>query len=159
MNNLNERSRNLAQTIFENQFFRLDDDGKGKPRYFDVAAMEKYARRNLPIVRLKAEPDRAAKMLTAGTVNAEYVLELTGRPELAPILFCLGAGKNGGDLIVDGNHRYVAWTLAHHERGGGMMVPAFLFEQEDWSQFVVSKNLVPQLGLFDPAIGDLEAQK
>jgi hypothetical protein len=139
-----------ASSVPENQVFRLDDDGSGKPRYFYIPPMEDYARRNLPISLLKADCDRAKNMLDAGVVNAEYVIELTGRDALGPILLCVGAGKDGGDLIVDGNHRYVAWTLALHERGGEMVVPAFVLEQEEWADFVVPEEFIPQMGLLEP---------
>ena len=137
-------------SFFESQIFKLEDDGTGKARHFSIAPMVDFATRNLPVEAIKADPKRAGKMVESGSVNAEYVVYLTGRNDLAPIVLCLGAGKDGGDLIVDGNHRYVAWTLALHERGGAMIVPGFRLQREQWEQFVVPDDAVAQMCLLDP---------
>lgn len=139
----------------ENQIYRQDDDGTGKPRYFFVARMVEFARGNLPLNFVKADPARAERMVVDGVVDAAYVIAITGKERFAPIVVCLGAEMSGGDLLVDGNHRYVALTLAKHERGLSMEIPAFLIERQDWERFIVPDELITSMGLKDPASASL----
>jgi hypothetical protein len=136
----------------EKQVYCQHDAGTGKPRYFFVARMVEFARDNLPLAFVKADPVRAKRMVENGTVDAAYVLKLTAEEHLAPIVLCVGAEKDGGDLLIDGNHRYVAWTLAKKERGLEMSIPAFLVYPEDWTRFIVPDKVVSRLDLADPGV-------
>lgn len=143
-------------SFFDSQIFCQDDDGSGNPRYFAVAPMASFAKKHLLVSDVKADPNRAAAMIKERVVNVEHLARLTGKKGLEPIILCLGAEKNGGDLIIDGNHRYVVWTFGLKEAGRRMVVPAYLLEKELWEQFIVPADLVPQMGLSDPAIAKFE---
>lgn len=146
-------------SFFDSQIFCQDDDGSGNPRYFAVAPMVSFAKKYLTVSDVKADPNRAAAMIKERVVNVEHLARLTGKKGLEPIILCLGAEKSGGDLIIDGNHRYVVWTFGLKEAGRRMAVPAYLLEKEHWEQFIVPTHLVPRMGLSDPAIAKLEIGK
>lgn len=133
---------------FAKQIYRQPDDGHGRPRFFYVADMVKFAQKNLPVEGIKADLEKAIGLIKAGNVNPSHLkkVEFEG---FSPLVVCMDATADGKHLIVDGNHRYVAATISMKQQGINEAVPAYLLEREQWEQFIVPPNLVPQMGLTD----------
>lgn len=132
------------------QVFCQDDDGSGSPRYYDIAAMEKWARQNLPIEYLKLSVEHACFLLDRGAIDLRYYVNYSLKRDYAPIIVCLEAGSGGGTVIVDGNHRFVRLTQLCEEKlaaGEVIGIEAYLFSPEHWRNFVIPPSDVEKLGL------------
>lgn len=138
-------------SFLDGQVYRLNDDGSGKPAYFDVPRMVEFAERNLQIEPLKVDPGIAEAMLRHETVNADHVMRLVRFGQCAPIIVCVGAAKDGKGLIVDGNHRFVAVAYLNEGLGCDGIIPAYFFEEQQWRRFVLSEAVVSIMGLTDPS--------
>lgn len=135
---------------FGRQVYKLDDNGSGKPIYFDVARMVEFASKKLQAEPLQADFCIAEEMVNAEKVDLGHVLRLADEGRFKPIIVCVGAAKNGKTLIVDGNHRYVASAYIHKRLGGNMLVPAYFFEKDQWQRFILPEADVSRMGLYDP---------
>lgn len=133
------------------QIYKQEDDGTGKSRHFDVSAMLKWAKQNVNPSLIKPDEERAAWMLDNDVVNIDHVAVVGIKSEYLPIVICRGASVTGEDLIVDGNHRYVAFTHLALKSKSDLLMEAFFLEPQQWKQFVVPDSSVAQLGLRDPA--------
>lgn len=134
---------------FAKQIYRQPDDGTGKPRYFHVADMVNFAQKNLKVEGVKADLEKALGLIDAGIVDSSH-LKNVDFDRFSPIVMCCGATSAGENLIVDGNHRYVAATISISEQGLDGVIPGYLLEREQWEPFIVPPHLVSQMELTDP---------
>lgn len=134
---------------FQRQIYRQPDDGTGQPRHFYVADMVQFAQENLPVEGVKADYEKALGLIERGIVDPNH-LKNVDFDNFSPVVVCVNATEDGGDLIIDGNHRYVAATLSICQQGIDVSVDAYILERSQWRQFIVPAHLVPQMGLTDP---------
>ena len=128
------------------EVYRLDDDGTGKPLYFDVRALRAWTRTNMETISLAIEPARAQRFLETGQVDLDHVMRTTIRQEPEPIILCRHAAGPGEDAIIDGAHRYVAAAIGVamiSTRTAGYH--AYVLEPEQWRPFVLSERRLTEI--------------
>ncbi len=133
-----QRARADADSL-KREVFRLDDDGSGRAVSFDIQSMKRWAAQRLNVEHLAIDWKRVDRLATNGTVNPDHIFDHTIHQKLEPIIICRDAGGPREDVIVDGNHRYVAFALATKALGlNGLCIPAYILQPEQWRRFVIS---------------------
>lgn len=110
-----------------------------------------YAQINMSVELVRVDNDRAANLLTDGSVEVEYLKNIDFK-DFKPILLCLDVPPNDGRCIVDGNHRYVAAALSLTFQGKkNGTVPAYVFEKDLWMEFIIPEFELKFLKITDPS--------
>lgn len=120
------------------EVYRLDDDGYGKPLYFNISAMRSWAQKHCEVFGLPMDMARAQRLAESGAVDPDHMFNHTMRREMIPILVC--RNLVGADQIVDGAHRYVAACMGAATFGMDFPVPGYVLMPEQWSKFVISEK-------------------
>lgn len=115
----------------------------GFERVLNVEAMRVWAENNLQLEGVDIDINKVEDMLKNDRIDREYLLNYTMHAGPKPILVCVDFVDDRSE-IVDGNHTYVAMALAlarAAEMGismpGPLRAPAYVFEREQWSRFLV----------------------
>ena len=126
------------------EVYRLDDDGTGKPMFFDIYSMRNWADQNCETFALPVDFNRAARLVASGAVEPDHIRDHTIRTELKPIIVC--TGLLDGDQIVDGAHRYVAMCAGAAMFQLNPPVPAYVLHPDEWKPFVIPTSVAKVCG-------------
>lgn len=135
------------------EVYRFDGIGDEGPTYFDISEMRSWAEANSEIYRLPVDLDRAQELVTSGAVEMDHVMNHTIKNELQPILIC--AQLAGGDRIVDGAHRFVAFCLgaaALMQEGRAVLnvgIAGYVLQPDQWRPFVIPTSVAKVCGFAD----------
>jgi hypothetical protein len=138
------RNRQVRQLVLDElkngsagtEVYRLDDDGTGKPMFFNITAMREWAEQNLEIFMMPPDFSRAERLIESGAVDRDHIMNHTVRTKPKPMLVC--RGLLGGDQIVDGAHRFVALCMGvamFRVEGAGL--PGYVLMPDQWQKFVI----------------------
>ena len=121
---------------FGTETFSVRHDGTGEVIYFNVSAMREWSEQNLEPAATPPNFDLAEKLVSDSTVDLAHIGEHTLRTKPKPIIICREVF--GGDQIVDGSHRFVAFcTGCAYWQLGDAVFPAYVLERSNWEQFVI----------------------
>lgn len=126
------------------EVYRLDDDGTGKPMYFNISAMRAWADLNCETFALPVDFDRASRLIESGAVEPDHIRDHTIRNEIKPIIVCQGLG--GGDQIVDGAHRFVAMCAGSAMFNLNPPIPGYVLQPAEWKPFVIPASVANTCG-------------
>ena len=126
------------------EVYRLDDDGTGKPMFFNISDMRVWAEQHCEIFAMPVDFERAERLIESGAVEADHIQNHTLRNELKPILVC--RGLLGGDQIVDGAHRFVAACAGAAMLNINPPIPGYVLQPEEWEQFVMPRSVALACG-------------
>ena len=147
MSGVNPARRQLrdreAGRASKTEIYRLDDDGAGKPIYFDISAMRRWAEVRGETYLVRPDGDRVRRFVESGAVELDHIRNYTIKHKMAPIIICRNIG--GADQIVDGAHRYVASWMSAQAMNMDVPVEAFVLLAHEWRGFVVPSRLAEQL--------------
>jgi hypothetical protein len=122
------------------EVYRLDDDGTGRPIFFNITAMRAWAEENLEIFWMPPDLPRAQRIIESGAVDRDHMMNHTVMNEPKPILVC--RGLLGGDQIVDGAHRFVLLCVGVATFGvEGAGLPGYVLMPDQWRKFVIPPDI------------------
>ena len=117
----------------------------GEQIYFNISDMREWAEANLQVVPAAPNYEVAMRLVGDETVNPDYIAEHTLQTKPKPIIICRYVF--GGDQVVDGSHRFVAfcagcaaWNLTD------VYFPAYILQPDEWQQFVIPDSVVRACG-------------
>lgn len=142
----------IVRRLLKNEFdrgtgtevYRLDDDGTGKPMFFDISSMRKWATENCETFALPIDFERASRLVKSGAVEPDHICDHTLHNDLTPIILC--SGLLGGDQIVDGAHRYVAMCAGAAMFKLNPPVPGYVLQPHEWRPFVIPNGVAQACG-------------
>jgi len=125
--------------------YTITSDETGERIYFNVSEMRDWARANLPVVPAPPNFDIANRLLNDGTVDPKHIAQHTLQTMPEPIIICRDVF--GGDQVVDGSHRFVAFCAgcAKFELTD-QYFPAYVLERHQWLPFVIPEEVVRACG-------------
>ena len=96
------------------EIYIQNDDGSGIPRYFDVFSAKLWCAKHRRIEALEIDQKLVKELTSNGAIDFEHLRSKKFDEDVAPIIFLLDATIAGG-LLLDGAHRYVAFTEKSQE--------------------------------------------
>ena len=125
--------------------YTVTNSDTGERIYFNVSLMRDWAKANLEIVPTPPNLEVAERLVNDQTVDPDYIVERTLQTKPEPIIICRDVF--GGDQVVDGSHRFVAfcagcvmWHLTD------VYFPAYVLQPDEWKQFVIPDTVVRACG-------------
>lgn len=134
----------LRRTVFEAtiQVFTFTD-ADGTERKLDTHALRLWAEQNLSLVGVEIDILKIEDMIKNGRIDEETLSKYVLKRGPKPILVC-DDFHDGKAEIVDGNHTYVAMTIAvakAQEIGMRAAItpraPAYVIGREIWTDFLI----------------------
>jgi hypothetical protein len=114
------------------EIFQWDGDGNDRPpqHFYVTALLEAIKSYSVPAERISTYLDRAfaEKWVAGRALHMDYVRSMTEEQRKAPVLGV--RMPDGGVLLIDGSHRYMACYLA-----GDETIDYVLVEHPYWTPF------------------------
>ena len=139
------------------EVYSVRNSETGEPIYFNVSAMRDWAETNLEVVPTPPNFEVAGRLIEDATVDPDYIAEHTLKTKPQPIIICRDVF--GGDQVVDGSHRFVAfcagcamWRLTD------VYFPAYVLQSHEWQRFVIPDSVVRACGFHKSYEAWLEAK-
>jgi hypothetical protein len=138
--------------------YTISNHETGERTYFNISLMREWAQANLPIVPTPPNFEIATRLVNDGTVDADHIAEHTIHTKADPIIICRDVF--GGDQVVDGSHRFVAFCLGHAMFDlEDAYFPAYVLQAHLWQPFVIPDAVVRACGFHISYEGWLEEKE
>lgn len=115
----------------EQAFTHFDPDGT--VRHFPIGMMNRYAKRKIKPTPTLVEAHVAETLLANAGIEQAKIDSLQEAPfEVRDEPITIIRFRDGKDLVVDGNHRYVTAYLNRKPR-----IMAYIFKAGSWERFLI----------------------